>query len=116
MLVDTLYLQMPRLQVQHYAIPLWTVAISISHVSCCRSGGTSSPLLKGRTSVQAVKPAGRPELNPSAVDKTAVLDVVDDVGNSEAAEACTPSAASDSFFIRRPGGIFPAISREDCRL
>jgi hypothetical protein len=33
-LVDTLYLQMPRLQVQHYAIPLCTVAISISHVSC----------------------------------------------------------------------------------
>ena len=32
--------------------------------------------------MQAVKPAGRPELNPSAVDKTAVLDVVDDVGNS----------------------------------
>ena len=66
--------------------------------------------------MQAVKPAGRPELDPSAVDKTAVSDVVDDVGNSAAAEACTPSAASDSFFIRRPGGIFLAISREDCRL
>ena len=53
-------------------------------------------------SVLAVKPAGRPELNPSAVDKTAVLEVLDDVGNSGAAEACTPSAACDSFFIRRP--------------
>jgi hypothetical protein len=61
-------------------------------------------------------PPGGPSLTPSAVDKTAVLDVVDDIGNSEAAEACTPSAASDSFFIRRPGGIFLAISREDCRL
>ena len=30
LLVDTLYLQMPRLQVQHYAIPLWTVA---SHIT-----------------------------------------------------------------------------------
>ena len=65
----------------------------------CRSGGTSAPLLKGRTSGRAVKPAGRPELDPSAADKAAVLEVVDDVGNSAAAEACTPSAASDSSFM-----------------
>ena len=53
-----------------------------------------------------MKPAGRPELDPSAADKAAVLEVVDDVGNSAAAEACTPSAASDSSSIRRPGVIF----------
>ena len=46
-----------------------------------------------------MKPAGRPELDPSAADKAAVLEVVDDVGNSAAAEACTPSAASDSSSI-----------------
>jgi hypothetical protein len=83
----------------------------------CRSGGTSAPLLKGCTSGRAVKPAGRPKLNPSAVDKTAVLEVPDDGGNSEAAEACTPSTACDSFFIRRPGGSFPGFySRGNCRL
>ena len=76
-----------------------------------RSGATSSaPLLKGRTSGQAVEPAGRPELNPSADDKAAFLVVPDDGGNSGAAEAGTPSTACDSLSIRRPVSSFPRFT------
>ena len=75
--------------------------------SYCRGGATSSaPRLKGCTSGQAVKPAGRPEHSPSAADKAAVLEVPGDGGNSGAAEACAPSTASDSLSIERPASSF----------
>ena len=69
-------------------------------------GAVLASLLKGRTSGLAVKPAGRPELNPSTDDKAAVLVILGNGGNSAAAEACTPSAAGDSLFMRRPVSSF----------
>ena len=58
----------------------------------------------------AVKPAARPELDPSADDKAAVLVIPGNGGNSGAAEACTPSAACDSLFMRRPVSSFPPFT------
>ena len=65
----------------------------------CRSVAVSATLLKGCTSGRAVKPAGRPNLDPSADDKAAVLELPCNGGNSGAAEAFTPSAAFGSLVI-----------------
>ena len=82
----------------------------LSMFCTCRSGAAFASLLKGCTSGMAVKPAGRPELDPSADDKAAVLVIPGNSGNSGAAEACTPSAACDSLFMGRPVSSFPSFT------
>ena len=69
-LVDTLYLQMPRLQDQHYAIPLWTVAISVSHVSCSTaqhsySRGSDCDMNRTQALPRGRSPPTSPTIEPS---------------------------------------------------
>ena len=72
----------------------------------CRSGAASATLLKGRTSVFAEKPAGRPKPAPSTGDKAVGILLPSDVGNSGAAEVSTLSAAGGSSFIWIPWSSF----------